>query len=67
MQRAVAALRVDGGFDDVFGLALVFLRELGDGALEVVDFVDAGEVEDVVDFVCRERGSHGFEFCVCGA
>jgi hypothetical protein len=61
VQSAVTALWVHGGFDDVFGLAVVFLRELGDGALEVFDFVDAGEVEDVVDLVCCEGGS------VCGS
>lgn len=60
MQRAVTALRVHGGFYDILGLAVVFSRELCDGALQVVDFVDAGEVEDVVDLVCCEGGG------VCG-
>jgi len=60
MQRAVTALRVHGGFYDILGLAVVFLRELCDGGLEIVNFVDAGEVEDVVDLVCCERGG------VCG-
>lgn len=60
VQRAVTALRVHGGFYDILGLAVVFLRELCDGGLEVVDFVDAGEVEDVVDLVRCEGGG------VCG-
>lgn len=60
VQRAVTALRVHGGFYDILGLAVVFLRELCDGGLEIVNFVDAGEVEDVVDLVCCERGG------VCG-
>lgn len=68
VQSAVTALRVHGGFYDILGLAVVFLRELCDGGLEVVDFVDAGEVEDVVDLVCCESGGvcgrHGW--CVCG-
>ena len=69
VQRAVTTLWVHGGFYDIFGLAVVFLRELGDGALEVFDFVDAGEVEDVVDLVWSERGGvcgrHGWCVCVC--
>lgn len=60
MQRAVTALRVHGGFYDILGLAVVFLRELCDGRLKVFDFVDAGEVEDVVDLVSCESGD------VCG-
>lgn len=64
VQRAVTALRVHGGFYDILGLAVVFLRELCDGTLEVFDFVDAGEVEDVVDLVCCEGwgvcGRHGW-------
>lgn len=67
MQRAVTALRVHGGFYDILGLAVVFLRELGDGALQVVDFVDAGEVEDVVDLVCCEGGGvcGRHDWCIC--
>jgi hypothetical protein len=61
VQSAVTALWVYGCFYDCLRLALVFLRELCDGGLEVFDFVDAGEVEDVVDFVCCERGG------VCGS
>ena len=60
VQRAVTALWVDGGFYDILGLAVVFLRELCDGGFEVVDFVDAGEVEHVVDLVCCEDGG------ICG-
>lgn len=60
VQRAVTALRVHGGFYDILGLAVVFLRELCDGGLEVFDLVDAGKVEDVVDLVCCEGGG------VCG-
>lgn len=63
VQSAVTALRVHGGFYDILGLAVVFLRELCDGGLEVVDFVDAGEVEDVVDLVCGERGRVGGSHC----
>ena len=68
VQSAVTALRVHGGFYDILGLAVVFLRELCDGALEVVDFVDAGEVEDVVDLVCCERGAvrGRHDWYVCG-
>ena len=56
MQRAVTALRVYGSLHDILGLALVLLRQLCDGGLEVLDFVDAGEVEHVVDLICCERG-----------
>jgi hypothetical protein len=67
VQRTVTALRVHGGFYDIFRLAVVFLRELGDGGLEVFDFVDAGEVEDVVDLVCCESGGvcGRHDGCVC--
>ena len=61
MQSAVSALWVHGGCYDILGLAGVLLRELGDGGLQVGDFVDAGEVKNVVDFVGGERGS------VCGS
>ena len=65
VQRAVTALRVHGGFYDILGLAVVFLRELCDGGLEVFDFVDAGEVEDVVDLVrCEDGGVCGRHDCV---
>lgn len=67
VQSAVTALRVHGGFYDILGLAVVFLRELCDGGPEVVNFVDAGEVEDVVDLVgCESEcvcGRH--DWCVC--
>lgn len=56
VESGVSGLGVNGGFYDVLGPALVFLRELGDGRLEVFDLVHAGEVEDVVDLVGGERG-----------
>jgi hypothetical protein len=63
MQHSIPTLGIHSRFEDVFGLAGVFLRELGGRAGEVCGIVDAGEVEDVVDFVgCESRRRH---CCMC--
>lgn len=62
MKGAVPALGIDGGFDDFSGLALVLMRQLGNCGFQVFDFVDAREVEDVVDLV----GCEGWRDHVCG-